>query len=133
MTTSASATSISSPDSLRISATRPATPPAGMSTTFTVVSPAAPAWGAAGAKTFGRRVAMAGVDLRATVTNAFPAYTGRVNSSRPPAVTIFVQSEAIGTPSFAASRGARSLPIAVAAKKTASGRSPSTSSFRASA
>src|SRR6266545_2059405 len=53
------------------------------------------------------------------LSSAFPAYTGRVTTTAPLSTPTSVTSVASATPSFAATRGARSLPVAVAAKRTA--------------
>src|SRR5262249_60548878 len=70
-----------------------------------------PAWGAAGATTFGRGDAGAGAIGNDTRSTALPAITGRRAVSLPPAASSAVQSAARPTPSFAATRGARSRPI----------------------
>ncbi len=56
---------------------------------------------------------------------------GRVNSSVPSLTATLVQSEASAAPSRAARRGARSLPMAVAAKKSAAGFASPTNAAKA--
>ena len=92
-----------------------------------------PASGGVGANTFGRNVAMAGSSGKATRSNAFPAMTGRLAVSFPPAASSDVQSAARPTPRSAATRGARSLPIEDAPKITSFGETDFTAAATAAA
>ena len=76
---------------------------------------------ATAAKTLGLRDTSAGVPRKPTLWIAFPAKTGRVAISLPASTSSAVQSVASPIPSLAATRGARSLPIAEAANRTTSG------------
>ena len=131
MTTSASLTSISPPLSWRTSVTSARAAAGGISTASLMISPAAAA-GTAG-KTLGLRETTWGEEVSRKAKRALPAKIGRVNSKLPSWTDIRVQSAASPTPSRAASRGARSLPIAVAEKKTAAGLSFFTRPARAAA
>ena len=86
---------------------------------------------AMGAKSFGLRLATAGARANDTFCVALPAYTGRVATRRPPSTASAVQSAASPTPSRAATRGARSRPIELAANNTALGATFSTAATTA--
>ena len=88
--------------------------------TLTATVSAVPAFGrSTGVKTLGRSERTAGFPAIFTLSNALPAYTGRVATMAPPSAATSVQSAASATPSLAATRGARSLPVALATKTTA--------------
>jgi hypothetical protein len=80
-----------------------------------------PASGAASGKTFGRSVTSCGSPSQRTVANALPEYTARRASRRPSAADSALTSETSPAPVRAATRGARSLPMAVQGTRTASG------------
>ena len=96
---------------------------------FTTTRPAGPATAAlscvpalgrsTGVKTFGLKEMTAGVPTTLSLRRAFPAYTGRVSVTAPPSTARSVMSCASGRPSRAATRGARSFPVALAANTTA--------------
>src|SRR2546426_4059948 len=107
MITCASATSSVPAGAALIS--RTITRPAGI---VTATVSAAPAFGrSTGVKTLGRSESTAGCDATFTLSSALPAYTGRVTTTPPPSAARSVRSAATATPSFAATRGARSLPV----------------------
>ncbi len=66
-----------------------------------------------------RRLAIFGDASRVRVVNTLPAYIGRVMTSSSPSTSSPVTSVASGTSSFAATRGARSRPAAVAGNRIA--------------
>src|SRR6266540_551054 len=72
-----------------------------------------------GVNTLGRSEMRAGRAVSFTLSNAFPAYTGRITVTVPSSTATSVTSCASGTPSRAATRGARSFPVAPAANTTA--------------
>jgi hypothetical protein len=92
-----------------------------------------PPSGGLGAKTFGRSVTSAGESGNDTRSNALPAITGRCAMSFPPVVSSDVQSAASPTPSLAATRGARSLPIEDALNSTSFGDTAFTAASTAAA
>ena len=114
-TIGASATS-SAPASaalMRCTTTRPADP-------STAADSTTPARGrSTGVNTLGRSEMSAGVPASLSVSRAFPAYTGRVTTTAPASTPTSVTSWASAQPSRAATRGARSFPVALAAKTTA--------------
>src|SRR5881397_2047911 len=103
--------------------------PAAAFTCFTTTRPAAtsgttvaaaPGRGrSTGVNTLGRSARIAGVPPSFTRSSAFPAYTGRVAVTAPRSTPTSVTSMASATPSRAATRGARSFPVALAANTTA--------------
>ena len=97
--------------------------------TFTTTRPAGPAAAAlscdpafgrsTGVNTFGLTESSAGVPVTLSFSNAFPAYTGRITVTAPFSTARSTTSCASGRPSRAATRGARSFPVALAANTTA--------------
>src|SRR5213592_2272580 len=79
-----------------------------------------PAFGrSTGVNTFGLNESSAGVPVTLSFSNAFPAYTGRITVTAPFSTARSTTSCASGRPSRAATRGARSFPVALAANTTA--------------
>src|SRR5213079_933930 len=72
-----------------------------------------------GVNTLGRSDTIAGVAVSLSLRSAFPAYTGWITVTAPPSTATSVTSCASATPRRAATRGARSRPVALAANTTA--------------